>query len=370
VTTERDLFDAIGAVPDDDGPRLVFADWVEEHGDPERAEFIRLQIRLAGLDEYDPDFKRLSDRESELFRGNFFRWKIPDLKGVQEFHRGFVDSVWIRGDQLKHYEKTIGQNGTVTRLRVSGIDRRMKELATIPWLSRLRELDLTNNTIVRFLLPELFEESDWSHLQSLVLRNIRLWPEDIEPLLDHPGFPNLRRLDVSGNPLGDEGLRVIAQSARLSPLRELAFKSDGLDESETVHAAGMTSLGESTTLTALQSLDLSGHNPAGRGLIALASRPLVRPVRKLALALKGYAKKDEPEWATEFLGSAQFLSLRVLVLGGKFSHPSDSMNFANWHKRNPHVILDLRKMLLEPEDRIILESGSERMLLPPAEEVS
>jgi uncharacterized protein (TIGR02996 family) len=31
----------------DDLPRLVYADWLDEHGRPERAEFIRLQCALA-----------------------------------------------------------------------------------------------------------------------------------------------------------------------------------------------------------------------------------------------------------------------------------------------------------------------------------
>jgi uncharacterized protein (TIGR02996 family) len=41
------FLDAICAAPDDDTPRLVFADWLEEHGEPERAEFIRVQCRIA-----------------------------------------------------------------------------------------------------------------------------------------------------------------------------------------------------------------------------------------------------------------------------------------------------------------------------------
>ena len=32
---------AILDAPDDDTPRLVYADWLEEHGQPDRAEFIR-----------------------------------------------------------------------------------------------------------------------------------------------------------------------------------------------------------------------------------------------------------------------------------------------------------------------------------------
>lgn len=38
---------AIIASPADDGPRLVYADWLEEQGEGERAEFIRLQIKMA-----------------------------------------------------------------------------------------------------------------------------------------------------------------------------------------------------------------------------------------------------------------------------------------------------------------------------------
>lgn len=37
---------AICAHPSDVTPRLVFADWLDENGEPERAEFIRLQIRI------------------------------------------------------------------------------------------------------------------------------------------------------------------------------------------------------------------------------------------------------------------------------------------------------------------------------------
>lgn len=38
---------AIRACPDDDAPRLVYADWLQENGDESRAEFIRAQIAVA-----------------------------------------------------------------------------------------------------------------------------------------------------------------------------------------------------------------------------------------------------------------------------------------------------------------------------------
>src|SRR2546430_151755 len=51
VREARDLLAAVCAAPEDDDPRLVYADWLEEHGQAQaqcaRAEFIRLQIALA-----------------------------------------------------------------------------------------------------------------------------------------------------------------------------------------------------------------------------------------------------------------------------------------------------------------------------------
>lgn len=40
------FFADILAHPEDDTPRLVYADWLEDNGQPERAEFIRIQIEL------------------------------------------------------------------------------------------------------------------------------------------------------------------------------------------------------------------------------------------------------------------------------------------------------------------------------------
>jgi len=48
--TEASAFlKAILATPDDDLPRLVYADWLDEHSHPERAEFIRVQCELSRL---------------------------------------------------------------------------------------------------------------------------------------------------------------------------------------------------------------------------------------------------------------------------------------------------------------------------------
>jgi uncharacterized protein (TIGR02996 family) len=61
----EDLLEAIRADPGDDGVRLAYSDWLEEHGSPERAAFIRVQIELAGLPA--ADVRPLQERHGHRF---------------------------------------------------------------------------------------------------------------------------------------------------------------------------------------------------------------------------------------------------------------------------------------------------------------
>ena len=72
---DREAFlSAILAHPDDDLPRLVFADWLDEHGDPARAEFIRLQCELARLPARARRRTALERREAELLETHKTGW--------------------------------------------------------------------------------------------------------------------------------------------------------------------------------------------------------------------------------------------------------------------------------------------------------
>jgi uncharacterized protein (TIGR02996 family) len=70
----RGFLETIRASPDDDLARLVFADWLDEHDSPERAEFIRVQVELAPLADVTepvvagPIFAEEFDTATEAFR--------------------------------------------------------------------------------------------------------------------------------------------------------------------------------------------------------------------------------------------------------------------------------------------------------------
>lgn len=97
MSTDRAaLLAAVCARPADDTPRLVFADWLDDHGDPARAEFIRLQIALAR----DP-VRQPGRRRSEAIKkvhGAAWRRELPTLSRVDwgGFARGFVNVASFR----------------------------------------------------------------------------------------------------------------------------------------------------------------------------------------------------------------------------------------------------------------------------------
>jgi uncharacterized protein (TIGR02996 family) len=56
MSEEQAFLDAIAASPFDDTPRLVYADWLDEHGEPAKAAYLRLIVSLVPLLEgEDPD---------------------------------------------------------------------------------------------------------------------------------------------------------------------------------------------------------------------------------------------------------------------------------------------------------------------------
>jgi uncharacterized protein (TIGR02996 family) len=62
---------AVIEAPDADGPRLIYADWLQDNGEPARADFIRVQIELAlasfsRLTTLDLDFNSIGDEGAQI----------------------------------------------------------------------------------------------------------------------------------------------------------------------------------------------------------------------------------------------------------------------------------------------------------------
>jgi uncharacterized protein (TIGR02996 family) len=68
---------AIAANPADDLPRLVFADWLDENGDPARAGFIRDHVQLAKLRPGTDAYKTLFRKCADTLKANLPAWIKP-----------------------------------------------------------------------------------------------------------------------------------------------------------------------------------------------------------------------------------------------------------------------------------------------------
>jgi uncharacterized protein (TIGR02996 family) len=106
MTDREALLRAVCESPDDDLPRLVFADWLEEHDEPERAEFIRVQVELNRQHVVSLETVRLHDRMLALLDAHLQDWldELPQLPGVQwsdVWSRGFPEEVTI--DSLRDF---------------------------------------------------------------------------------------------------------------------------------------------------------------------------------------------------------------------------------------------------------------------------
>src|SRR5436305_698754 len=86
------LLAAVLEAPDDDAPRLVYADWLDEHGDPGRGEYIRDQVERTRLPEDGPRWKALKARGVELLGAHREAWRkeLPAWAGSYcDYERGF-----------------------------------------------------------------------------------------------------------------------------------------------------------------------------------------------------------------------------------------------------------------------------------------
>jgi uncharacterized protein (TIGR02996 family) len=109
--------------PDEDAPRLVFADWLEDNGDPDRADFIRLQVRLAQLPEHDPARFDLEERSGDLLGEHHARWlsHLPKWARAVEltFRRGLPEEAKMSAAAWLRHVARLAQLVPLRRLEVA-----------------------------------------------------------------------------------------------------------------------------------------------------------------------------------------------------------------------------------------------------------
>lgn len=235
--TDHDAFlAAITGRPDDDLPRLVYADYLDERGESARAEFIRLQCAAARGEPAS------ADRMAELRNRHQDEWLAPLGRGVYyaDFRRGFPEHVVMSAREF---------------LRDHGLIREQTPLRSVALLGAGR------------VLARLLATDHLRGLTALHLTGGMLGDAGVERLAECPHLVELTTLRLGHNEIGDDGAAAIAQSPHLAGLRMLVLNHNAIGD------AGAWDLSRSPILGRLRVLDLSENEISAQSLMMMQNSP-------------------------------------------------------------------------------------------------
>jgi uncharacterized protein (TIGR02996 family) len=293
----RDILDD----PDDDAPRLVYADWLEEQGGGERAEFIRAQVQRLRLPTGDGREDALRRREGQLLFKQLAEWRgrLGSGKADLLLRRGFVEGMSLSATSWQRLAGKVTAATPLRRLRLFGAGPRLASLCRSPHLARLTHLDLGGESLTDESARLLATCSHLAGLTHLLLARNALTASGAQALALSPHLANLAILDLSANAAGDEGARVLAQSPHLRNLKELFLGGND------VHDAGAQALAASPNLAGLRELMLVLNQIGDKGARALTSSPHLAKLEKLYLSQNALtpatAKKLQKAWGARLV---------------------------------------------------------------------
>jgi uncharacterized protein (TIGR02996 family) len=297
--------------PDDDTPRLILSDWLEEHGDPAdqaRAEFIRLQCQWARLPADDPGVEGLEARQYELLHRHRDAWLGPvaDLaEGRWEFWKGLVSMsvrgqsfvsrrglaladteayAWVNGLRFRSVTPralaTLASTSLLGRLNILSLDdcplrgAGVSALAESPYLNQLTTLDLHHCWIEDEGAAALARGQS-SRLRRLDLYHNLLYSRGIQKLAGWRGLATVESLNLALNGCGVRGAQALAESPYLGNLRSLNMRNCDLGDE------GVGVLAQAPFLDHLTELDLVTNKLGDAGAAALARSPFLSRIQRL-----------------------------------------------------------------------------------------
>jgi uncharacterized protein (TIGR02996 family) len=259
---QRGIWAAIRNAPYDDVPRLIYADWLDENGESERAELIRVQCEQCSL-AIPPDSRakrndrqRLDARAHALVAAHGDRWlaRVRALltkgnalfqkrgPGALRFRRGFLDAQPIDLESVR-------------RLATAGD---ALEPCDRIWIGE---------TDGQFSHESLVEISQWSGAASILGTSLAGGEDrDIAVLVSSPHFRNLANFAMWSRKVTDAGVAQLADWPLASALRTIDLRGTSITEDAAFALAKSSYIGK------LCLLDLGGTQIGITGYRRLRNR--------------------------------------------------------------------------------------------------
>ncbi len=320
---ERAFMTAVLEAPDDDTPRLVFADWLDERGtddDRARAALIRAQCRL----EHEPigrERRTLERAVKALLKANAARWARPlsaaRIGHTYEFRRGFLDGLTISPTAFVRSGKELFERAPMIRsVRFPNAANELRALAASPFLARLASADLTlmctcGRCGIDAELRNLFKSKHAKGLRHLNVSRDRIDVDGVRALARSAVLANLTSLDLSGNPLLPEGATALAAARHFTKLTRLNLSGNNLQ------VEGVLALATAKHFPALAKLDLSSNQITADGVRALVVAPFFNQLTALDLSRNRIGEAGARVLATRTTSKLERIDLRGTRLGRK-----------------------------------------------------
>ncbi|MDY3555632.1 TIGR02996 domain-containing protein [Gemmata sp. JC717] len=383
---EAALLRAVCDDPDDDTPRLVYADWLDENpgapgGTPDgrraRAAFIRLEVELVRHAQTygDPRWAEIVPQTESLIRAHWPEWVAP-LKAVPRvkwpgqlawpggYDRGFVDMVEF--PTARAFAEQAARAYSLTPagyLYFSRLTPRTAGALRLPHMRTVHTLNLGQG--VR------------QHPGSYQHRPQEIGPAGAQALAANPTLTRLHTLSLAGCRIGDAGAEALAAAAdagrfprlneRPTYLAELDLSANGLTavglaavlRSRLVAGVGRLRLacnplgGAGAAVLAavplpetLWELDLNDTDLTDAGVQTLAAAPLSERLEVLCLIYNGLT-----DGAVETLTGGARPRLKSLYLGYNRITPRGAERLAGWCQGRSNAHVDLRGNVLGANER-------------------
>jgi uncharacterized protein (TIGR02996 family) len=283
------LYRAICAKPDEDTPRLAFADLLEEYGDARRARFVRAQVELSGVPHCDAVAVTARLREPDAAHGWTMAHTLPKLPtGFTwrrfEFRRGFPWRATLTNWDALAAGDDLFAAAPVQALDVdvpvaAAHDGGLWRLADWPHLARLRRLDFAHGRFDAKHVLQLTEAPGAARLTELGFAFDSLEQSGLAALAGSDLFARLAVFELRTSALLS-ALLVDALGAAREPgaFERVNLQDNGLTRDDAAHLFALPALGN------VRELDLSDNPLGAHGARALAESDAVRGLRALNLS--------------------------------------------------------------------------------------
>jgi uncharacterized protein (TIGR02996 family) len=313
VSRESDALAEVLAAPDDDVPRMAYADLLVAKGDL-RGEFIRTQCALTNGDVEYLEKKELRERAAGLLAANEKDWRsaagLTDSIEV-EWRRGFIDTVSLTGEQFA------GELGAAlferepvrhAKLRINSA-RVAKKVAHCPHIARISALTvygtLSSDGVAALL------EAPLHGLKGLNLGGI-VDGDSLPILLQCDALSTLERLSLSGSALQGSVAEHLPEGCALLALQTLFAARCGLDDDDLI------CLADSPVLSQLVTLCITNNEYGVKGMRALANSPNSATLQSVEIDLVDEATMQA--WAD---ATALDSLRRVMIAGYEWKLPKE-----------------------------------------------